>query len=251
MILAVDGATVFPFAFGAKSQFSPSSRCGGLAFPLSVQECEHCITSVVLPAAKERLRPGGLSSLLSLALSLCGGLKGVCVFFLLYLEVEISDGEERKREAAHDSSPLQYEELVKKQKGTWISTTLSRSRWRNQEVKWYFTLYLYTEVMLHCSDVKEHHLSVWSAQLTQCFYLLKLGFLETERSGAIVCSLKSRSQLNQYCNFHMRFVRYTYLQARLVSFFADKCYCVGCRGKIQDSFQMKVLQDTWHNACFK
>uniref|UniRef100_A0AAX7UW02 LIM domain kinase 2 n=1 Tax=Astatotilapia calliptera TaxID=8154 RepID=A0AAX7UW02_ASTCA len=31
----------------------------------------------------------------------------------------------------------------------------------------------------------------------------------------------------------------------------DKCYCVGCRGKIQDSFQMKVLQDTWHNACFK
>uniref|UniRef100_A0A3Q4MIG6 LIM domain kinase 2 n=1 Tax=Neolamprologus brichardi TaxID=32507 RepID=A0A3Q4MIG6_NEOBR len=30
-----------------------------------------------------------------------------------------------------------------------------------------------------------------------------------------------------------------------------KCYCVGCRGKIQDSFQMKVLQDTWHNACFK
>uniref|UniRef100_A0A3Q4GQF0 LIM domain kinase 2 n=1 Tax=Neolamprologus brichardi TaxID=32507 RepID=A0A3Q4GQF0_NEOBR len=49
----------------------------------------------------------------------------------------------------------------------------------------------------------------------------------------------------------MRFVRYTYLQARLVSFFADKCYCVGCRGKIQDSFQMKVLQDTWHNACFK
>lgn len=114
MILAVDGATVFSFAFGAKSQFSPSSRCGGLAFPLSVQECEHCITSVILPAAREQLRPGGLSSLLSL--SLCGGLKGVCVFFLLCLEVGISDGEERKREATHDSSPLQYEELVKKQK---------------------------------------------------------------------------------------------------------------------------------------
>lgn len=114
-ILAVDGATVFPFAFGAKSQFSLSSRCGGWAFPLSVQECEHCITSVILPAAREQLRPGGLSSLL-FSLSLCGGLKGVCVFFLLYLEVGISDGEERKREAAHDSSPLQYEELVKKQK---------------------------------------------------------------------------------------------------------------------------------------
>lgn len=51
-----------------------------------------------------------------LSLSLCGGLKGVCVFFLLCLEVGISDGEERKREATHDSSPLQYEELVKKQK---------------------------------------------------------------------------------------------------------------------------------------
>lgn len=115
MILAVDGATVFPFAFGAKSQFSPSSRCGGLAFPLSVQECEHCITSVILPAAREQLRPGGLSSLLSLSLSLWR-IKGVCVFFLLCLEVGISDGEERKREAAHDNSPLQYEELVKKQK---------------------------------------------------------------------------------------------------------------------------------------
>lgn len=43
-------------------------------------------------------------------------IKGVCVFFLLCLEVGISDGEERKREAAHDNSPLQYEELVKKQK---------------------------------------------------------------------------------------------------------------------------------------
>ncbi|TMS03267.1 LIM domain kinase 2 [Larimichthys crocea] len=31
----------------------------------------------------------------------------------------------------------------------------------------------------------------------------------------------------------------------------DGCYCAGCGGKIQDSFQMKVLQDTWHNACFQ
>uniref|UniRef100_A0A7N6FHV6 LIM domain kinase 2 n=1 Tax=Anabas testudineus TaxID=64144 RepID=A0A7N6FHV6_ANATE len=30
----------------------------------------------------------------------------------------------------------------------------------------------------------------------------------------------------------------------------DNCYCVGCGGKIQDSFHIKVLQDTWHNACF-
>lgn len=27
--------------------------------------------------------------------------------------------------------------------------------------------------------------------------------------------------------------------------------CAGCGGKIQDSSQMKVLQDTWHNACFQ
>ncbi|XP_047237710.1 LIM domain kinase 2 isoform X1 [Girardinichthys multiradiatus] len=31
----------------------------------------------------------------------------------------------------------------------------------------------------------------------------------------------------------------------------NNCYCAGCGGKIQDSFQMKVLQDTWHNACFQ
>ncbi|XP_038558675.1 LIM domain kinase 2 [Micropterus salmoides] len=31
----------------------------------------------------------------------------------------------------------------------------------------------------------------------------------------------------------------------------DECYCAGCGGKIQDSFHMKVLQDTWHNACFQ
>lgn len=114
MILAVDGATVFPFAFGAKSQFSPSSRCGGWAFPLSVQECEHCITSVILPAAREQLRPGGLSSVFFL--SLWRIKRRLCFLPAVFREVGISDGEERKREAAHDSSPLQYEELVKKQK---------------------------------------------------------------------------------------------------------------------------------------
>uniref|UniRef100_A0AAQ5YJG2 LIM domain kinase 2 n=1 Tax=Amphiprion ocellaris TaxID=80972 RepID=A0AAQ5YJG2_AMPOC len=31
----------------------------------------------------------------------------------------------------------------------------------------------------------------------------------------------------------------------------DNCYCAGCGGKIQDSFHMKVLQDTWHNDCFQ
>ncbi|XP_054466691.1 LIM domain kinase 2 [Anoplopoma fimbria] len=29
------------------------------------------------------------------------------------------------------------------------------------------------------------------------------------------------------------------------------CYCAGCGGEIQDSFHMKVLHDTWHNACFQ
>uniref|UniRef100_A0A672JP62 LIM domain kinase 2 n=1 Tax=Salarias fasciatus TaxID=181472 RepID=A0A672JP62_SALFA len=29
------------------------------------------------------------------------------------------------------------------------------------------------------------------------------------------------------------------------------CYCVGCGGKIQDSFHIKVHQDTWHNSCFQ
>uniref|UniRef100_A0A7N8WN45 LIM domain kinase 2 n=1 Tax=Mastacembelus armatus TaxID=205130 RepID=A0A7N8WN45_9TELE len=29
------------------------------------------------------------------------------------------------------------------------------------------------------------------------------------------------------------------------------CYCAGCGGKIQDSFHMKVLRDTWHTACFQ
>ncbi|XP_004072423.1 LIM domain kinase 2 isoform X1 [Oryzias latipes] len=28
-------------------------------------------------------------------------------------------------------------------------------------------------------------------------------------------------------------------------------FCAGCRGKIQDSFHTKVLQETWHNACFQ
>ncbi|XP_029296632.1 LIM domain kinase 2 [Cottoperca gobio] len=28
-------------------------------------------------------------------------------------------------------------------------------------------------------------------------------------------------------------------------------YCAGCGGGIQDSFHMKVLQDTWHNSCFQ
>ncbi|XP_072289760.1 LIM domain kinase 2 [Eucyclogobius newberryi] len=31
----------------------------------------------------------------------------------------------------------------------------------------------------------------------------------------------------------------------------DECDCAGCGEKIQDSFHMKVLQDTWHNACFQ
>ncbi|KAA8592248.1 hypothetical protein FQN60_017703 [Etheostoma spectabile] len=31
----------------------------------------------------------------------------------------------------------------------------------------------------------------------------------------------------------------------------DNCYCAGCGGEIQDSFHLKVLQDTWHNACFQ
>uniref|UniRef100_A0A8C3AM21 LIM domain kinase 2 n=1 Tax=Cyclopterus lumpus TaxID=8103 RepID=A0A8C3AM21_CYCLU len=31
----------------------------------------------------------------------------------------------------------------------------------------------------------------------------------------------------------------------------DTCYCAGCGGEIQDSFHTKVLQDTWHNACFQ
>ncbi|KAF7665532.1 hypothetical protein LDENG_00140220 [Lucifuga dentata] len=31
----------------------------------------------------------------------------------------------------------------------------------------------------------------------------------------------------------------------------DECFCAGCGGKIQDSFHMKVVQDTWHNACFQ
>lgn len=29
------------------------------------------------------------------------------------------------------------------------------------------------------------------------------------------------------------------------------CNCAGCGGEIQDTFQMKVLLDTWHNACFQ
>ncbi|XP_056274588.1 LIM domain kinase 2 isoform X2 [Pseudoliparis swirei] len=31
----------------------------------------------------------------------------------------------------------------------------------------------------------------------------------------------------------------------------DTSYCAGCGGEIQDSFHTKVLQDTWHNACFQ
>ncbi|XP_056140826.1 LIM domain kinase 2 [Lampris incognitus] len=31
----------------------------------------------------------------------------------------------------------------------------------------------------------------------------------------------------------------------------DGHHCAGCGGRIQDSFHMKVLQDTWHNACFQ
>uniref|UniRef100_H3DEK4 LIM domain kinase 2 n=1 Tax=Tetraodon nigroviridis TaxID=99883 RepID=H3DEK4_TETNG len=29
------------------------------------------------------------------------------------------------------------------------------------------------------------------------------------------------------------------------------CYCAGCQGKIQDSFQTTVFQETWHNDCFQ
>uniref|UniRef100_A0A674MVK3 LIM domain kinase 2 n=2 Tax=Takifugu rubripes TaxID=31033 RepID=A0A674MVK3_TAKRU len=29
------------------------------------------------------------------------------------------------------------------------------------------------------------------------------------------------------------------------------CYCAGCGGKMQDAFQTKVFQDTWHNDCFQ
>ncbi|KAM9810391.1 LIM domain kinase 2 [Neosynchiropus ocellatus] len=32
---------------------------------------------------------------------------------------------------------------------------------------------------------------------------------------------------------------------------ADDRFCAGCGGRIQDSFHMKVLQDSWHNACFQ
>ncbi|KAM8866051.1 LIM domain kinase 2 isoform X1 [Synchiropus splendidus] len=32
---------------------------------------------------------------------------------------------------------------------------------------------------------------------------------------------------------------------------ADGRFCAGCGGRIQDSFHMKVLQDSWHHACFQ
>ncbi|KAM6965238.1 LIM domain kinase 2 [Aplochiton taeniatus] len=31
----------------------------------------------------------------------------------------------------------------------------------------------------------------------------------------------------------------------------DERHCAGCGGRIQDSFHVKVLQDTWHNSCFQ
>ncbi|XP_076006899.1 LIM domain kinase 2 [Genypterus blacodes] len=31
----------------------------------------------------------------------------------------------------------------------------------------------------------------------------------------------------------------------------EECLCAGCGGQIQDSFHMKVVQDTWHSACFQ
>ncbi|KAM9464277.1 LIM domain kinase 2-like isoform 1-T1 [Salvelinus alpinus] len=31
----------------------------------------------------------------------------------------------------------------------------------------------------------------------------------------------------------------------------DGCHCEGCGGTIQDTFNVKVLQGTWHNACFQ
>ncbi|KAJ8286054.1 hypothetical protein GJAV_G00034020 [Gymnothorax javanicus] len=31
----------------------------------------------------------------------------------------------------------------------------------------------------------------------------------------------------------------------------EGCHCVGCGGRIQDTFYVKVLQESWHNACFQ
>ncbi|KAJ8379386.1 hypothetical protein SKAU_G00001640 [Synaphobranchus kaupii] len=31
----------------------------------------------------------------------------------------------------------------------------------------------------------------------------------------------------------------------------EGCNCVGCGGRIQDTFYVKVLQESWHNACFQ
>uniref|UniRef100_A0A3B3QPD1 LIM domain kinase 2 n=1 Tax=Paramormyrops kingsleyae TaxID=1676925 RepID=A0A3B3QPD1_9TELE len=31
----------------------------------------------------------------------------------------------------------------------------------------------------------------------------------------------------------------------------EEFHCVGCGGKIQDSFYLKVLKETWHNGCFQ
>lgn len=56
VIWSVDGATVIVFEFGAKSQFSPASRCCSCAFPLSVQEFVDCITSVILRQESSSVR---------------------------------------------------------------------------------------------------------------------------------------------------------------------------------------------------
>ncbi|KAJ8415276.1 hypothetical protein AAFF_G00422560 [Aldrovandia affinis] len=31
----------------------------------------------------------------------------------------------------------------------------------------------------------------------------------------------------------------------------EGCHCVGCGGRIQDAFYVKVLQEAWHNSCFQ
>lgn len=67
------------------SLIRPASRCCSWALSLSVQECEDCITSVILPAARKQAGSVGVD----VYYFYCGELKGiVCVSFPEELRVE-------------------------------------------------------------------------------------------------------------------------------------------------------------------
>lgn len=87
VMLAVDGATVVPFLFGAIPQFTPASRCWSWALPLSVQEFEDCITSVILPAARKQ--PSPECGHCFFFTTFCGELKGFVFFFLRNSELGV------------------------------------------------------------------------------------------------------------------------------------------------------------------